>query len=234
MSNAETLNLGTTISAMVAARMTPEFVEKQVESRVDKLIVEAVDSALRSYSETGKLIEKAVQDALRVERLDIPAYGEMVSKMLAVQIERVVAPLVSERLANDMEELLKIAPKTIKLSEIAAEMRKRHEGEAHGDVITCHVEETEYGSWWVYLDEDEHLDRVKPSWGGRDYKSADIRLLIGKDGLISSATINGRDVKDAKHFSTSYGLDQRIRAYFACGTIIEIDEDNVATSVGDY
>ncbi|MBN8845961.1 MAG: hypothetical protein J0H88_22205 [Sphingomonadales bacterium] len=93
--------LSNLISAAVAARMTPEFIEKEVDARVDKLIVESVDRALRSYSDTGKLIEKAVEDALRVNSIDLPAYGEIVAAMLKAQIERRVAPLVAERLAAD-------------------------------------------------------------------------------------------------------------------------------------
>lgn len=116
------------ISSAVAAKMTPDFIEKEVNSRVDKLIVESVDRALRGYSDTAKLIEKAVQDALRVDHLDLPSYGAIVTQMLKTQIEARVAPLIAGRLAADMDELLGLAPKEVKLSEIADQMREQHEG----------------------------------------------------------------------------------------------------------
>ena len=222
------MELSNLISDAVAAKMTPEFIEKEVATRVDKLIVESVDRALRSYSETGKLIEKAVEDALRVDRLDLPSYGSTVLQILKAQIEATVAPLVAGRLSADMEELLSLAPKEVKLSVIADEMRKEHEGgDSYGEVITVEVKQSDYGSTWVYLDEEKHHER-------RAEYEASHRLLIGKDGTISGGWLDNRPMKDGTHVGRSYGLSQRIRAYVACGTRIIIDEDAVCTSVGDY
>lgn len=215
------------ISAAVAAKMTPEFIEKEVGTRVDKLIVESIDRALRSYSDTGKLIEKAVEDALRVDRLDLPSYGSTVLSILKAQIEATVAPLVAGQLAKDMEELLNLAPKEVKLSQIADEMLKGRERDGWGPVITVEVERTEYGSAWVYLDEREHHER-------RAEHEAQHRLLIGKDGVISGGWLDRRPMQDGQYVGRSYGLAQKIRAYVACGTQIILDEDAVITSIGDY
>ena len=223
----ENANLASLISGAVAARMTPEFIEREVIARTDKLVIESIDRAFRSYSDSAKLIEKAIEDALRVERLDLPTYGNMVAAMLKAQIEATVAPIIAGRLSEDVAELLKLAPASIKLSQITEDMLKQHEDDAWGEVITAIVERSEYGSTWVYLDEDHaHSERDK-------YK-ADYRLLIGKDGKIASATLREHDIKSSKHFGSSYGLEQRLRAYFACGTVIEIDEHAVVTAVGDY
>lgn len=215
------------ISAAVAAKMTPDFIEKEVGTRVDKLIVESIDRALRSYSDTGKLIEKAVEDALRVDRVDLPSYGSTVLSILKAQIETVVAPLVAGQLAKDMEELLHLAPKEVKLSQIADEMRKHRESDGWGPVITVEVQRTEYGSAWVYLDEREHHET-------RAEYQAEHRLLIGKDGVISGGWLDRRPMQDGQYVGRSYGLAQKIRAYVACGTKIILDEDAVVTSVGDY
>ena len=222
------LNLGDAISRAVAAKLDSEFVEKVVHERVSKLVTEAVDQALRNYSDTGKLIEKAVADALRVDRLDLPSYGHVVSAILKEQIDARVAELVAGRLAQDMQELLNLAPKEVKLSEIAKSMCDKHEGESYGPVITVLVERTDYGAAWVYLDEDTHHE-------GHDAKRrCDHQLLVSSDGLISSATIHNRNIKDTTQFGRAYGLAQKLRAYVACGTKIILDEDNVVTSVGDY
>lgn len=218
------------ISAAVAAKMTPEFITKEIDTRVEKLIVESVASALRSYSDTGKLIEAAIADALRVDRLDLPSYGTTVAAILKAQIEAKVAPLVAGQLAADMDEILGLAPATIKLSKIAEEMCKRHQeyhSDAWGDCITVAVERSEYGSVSVFLDEDEHLE-------GREIRRAKCDLHIGKDGRLLSARISERDLKSTSFLRRSYGLEQQIRAWFACGTVIELDEDNVITGIGDY
>lgn len=216
------------ISAAVAARMTPEFIEKEVNARVEKLIVESIDRALRSYSDTGKLIEKAVEDALRVDRLDLPSYGSLVAGMLKGQIEARVSEVVAGRLAQDMEELLSLAPKEVKLSEIADAMREQHESEAHGPVITVIVEESQYGSTWVYLDEEKHHS-------SRDKYKCRFRMLISDDGEVSGAYVGEQQYRPKEHWiGRAHGLEQKLRAYVACGTKIIIDEDDVVTSVGDY
>lgn len=221
-------NMGALISAAVAARITPDYVETKVAEKLDRLIDDAVGAALRTYSDNGKLITDAVKEALKVGDLDLPSYGHVVTTILKSQLEAICADLVTGRLAEDMEEILKLAPKTIKLSEIADYMRQdyEHDGTSYGEVITVIVEDLEYRSRWIYLDEDT-------AWSDRDKYSAAIRLLVREDGTIAQATIKELDQKRATVIGPGFGLEQRIRAYVACGTVIEVDEDFVRTAVGD-
>lgn len=221
-------DFSTLIADAVAAKLTPEFIVAEIDTRVSKLIVESVDKALRTYSDTGKLIEKAIEDALRVDRLDLPSYSSTVLGILKEQIEARVAPLVAGQLAADMDTLLHLAPTEIKLSKIAEDMiTNRHAGDDWGEVITVILDETEYGSRWLYLDDEHHYD-------DRDKYKCDYHVLIGKDGKVSSATIRSRSMSDTKHVGVDYGLGQKIRAWHACGTAIELDVDNVVIGVGDY
>jgi hypothetical protein len=224
-------NLTGLISAAVAGKMTPEFIEKQVDTRVEKLVIESIDSALRSYSDTGRMIEKAVQEALRVDRLDLPSYGTVVTAMLQRQIEGRVSELVEGRLSKDMADLLSLAPKEIKLSEIADGMRERYKDRhdhAWGPVISVVVEESEgvAGYFRIGLDEDEAEKRR--------CRDCAHEIAIDKEGKIYSATLEGRSIKDTSRLGRSYGLDQLIRGWFACGTTIIIDRYDVVTSEGDY
>jgi hypothetical protein len=215
------------ISAAVAAKMTPEFIEKEVDTRVEKLLIESVNQALGMYSETGKLIKEAVADALRVDRLDLPTYGNVVAAMLRKQIEAKVAPLIAGQLAVDMDELLNLAPQELKLSAIADEMRKdRDRNKFGGHGLTVLVERHTYGSASVYLDERESYEQ-------QDRHSCEFSMHIGEDGKILGATLRGHDLKSATSIGRNYGLGQKIRAWFACGTIIHIDEKNVSFA-GDY
>ncbi len=227
----DTASLSSLISAAVAAKMTPEFIEDQVNTRVGKLVVDSVDQALRSYSDTGEQIKKAVEDALRVDRLDLPSYGNVVTAMLKRQVEATVSELVEGRLAQDMAELLKLAPKEIKLSEIADLMRKRWKAynghdDAWGQIISVVVEESSYGFHYIGLD-DRHGDK-------RSKRDCAYEIGIDKDGKIFTATLEGRQLTETRTLGTSYGLDQLIRAWYACGTKIILDEDDVVTSEGDY
>ena len=225
---ANAISLDEAISHSVAAKLDSAFVEKEIDIRVQKLVSKVVDRALRSYSETGKLIEQKIEEALRVDRLDLPSYGETVSKILKAQIEAKVSKLVAGKLAADMDELRNLAPQEIRLSAIAEEMLQEHRDDGkHGNVITVMVERNEYGSAWVYLDEDEvHSER--------DKYQCKHRLLVLDDGTISGASIAHRDIKKSLHVGRAYGLEQKLRAYVACGTKLILDDDAVITGVGDY
>lgn len=219
------------IANAVAAKMTPEFIEKEVNTRVEKLIVESVDRALRTYSDTGKLIEKSVEDALRVDRLDLPSYGSVVTAMLKREIETRVSDLVEGRLAQDMSDLLSLAPKEIKLSEIADGMRERYKDyhdHAYGPIISVVVEESDTSSGYFYigLDENEAEKRRR--------RDCAYEIAIDKEGKIYSATLEGRSLKDTSRLGHNWGLDQLIRGWYACGTKIIVDEDAVVVSEGDY
>lgn len=218
------------INKAVAEVMTPEFVKDRVATRVEKLVTEAVDDALRSYSDIGKQIKEAVAASLKVNELNLPSYGCMVTGMIEQQVKDHAGALIKARLAEDVRDLLNIAPAEIKLSEIAKgmiEWRSGFDNNDYGDVITVIVGDSSYGSTWLYLDEREH----RPE---RDKHSCPHRILLKEDGTISSATIDNVDLKTTQHIGKAYGLSDQIRAYYAAGTKIILDEDNVVTSVGDY
>lgn len=219
-------NLGDAISRAVAAKLDSSFIEKEVDTRIAKLVAEAVDNALRSWSDTGKLISKAVEEALKVDRIDLPAYGATVAAILKAQIEAKVADLVSGQLQRDMDELLGLAPAEVKLSDIAKEMLAENNGE-WGELITVIVGPTEYGSTWVYLDEAEVHDERKKH-------ECRHRLGVSADGKIFAATIAGHDTKKATRIGRAYGFEQKLRAYVACGTKLILDEDFVVRGKGDY
>lgn len=215
------------INKAVAETMTPDFVKTQVAARVEKLVIEAVDDALRSYSDIGKQIKEAVAASLKVNDLNLPSYGLLVTGMIEQQVKDHAGALIDARLAEDIRDLLNIAPAEIKLSEIAKDMIEGRHDDGYGEVITVMVHHNEYGSTWLYLDEEEHRTE-------RDKYQCRHSLLLNKDGTISSATIDKRDLKNTQHIGRCWSLGNKIRAYYAAGTKIILDEDAVVTSVGDY
>lgn len=215
------------INRAVAEIMTPDFVKSQIATRVQKLVVEAVDDALRSYSDIGKQIKEAVAASLKVNDLNLPSYGLLVTGMIEQQVKTHAGALIDARLTEDIRELLSIAPAEIKLSAIAKDMIEGRHDDGYGEVITVIVERNEYGSTWLYLDEEKHL-------ASRDKYQCRFSLLLNEDGTISCATLEKRDLKNIQHLGRHWGLGDKIRAYYAAGTKIILDEDAVATSVGDY
>lgn len=224
-------DLAEIIHQTVDAKITEDIVRQEVEKHVEKLVASVIDSQMRQYGDVGKAIEKALTESLKLERLNLPSYGDMVQKLLKTQIEATVQPLVAGRLAEDMQQLLTLAPKTVKLSEIVKEMLEgcsAYEDGQTGDLVTCIVERTHYGSIWVYLDDNHH-------YADREKYQCSTRLLIREDGMISSGTCDTGDIGISKHsgkkitFGRGYGLAQKVMSFYACGTVIEIDEHNVST-----
>lgn len=222
------------INISVTDYLSEDFVKKAVEERVAKLVNNAIDDAFRSYSETSKAITDAVEKAVRIERLDLPAYNSLVMEIVSHKVNSILSETINERLEKDLERIFNRAPKTIKLSEIADQMREHHSGgDEYGDVITVIVEPTAYDSYWISLDEDQAT---------QDKNATSVRILVGQEGKIFSGTIQGRDLKHTRplysgdtRISTPprFGLENLILSLYACQSTIEIDEENVVTSVGD-
>jgi len=238
----------------LAAATAPEKVREIVEREIGKTVEDAIKASVRSYSPFGRELEKKLEEAMGLNSLNLPSYSQMMTDLVQRLVQKHVADLVGARLEQDLIDILRIAPKTIKLSEIAAAMREGHEGD-YGDVITCHVENDDrhesddfWGpSWTVYLDDREHH---------RDPKNASVRLQISHGvrdkagppkhelttGTIWRIDSDGRTVTTAasagwhgtfRRPDKVYGVAERLLAYYAAGTIIEIDDDNIVTSVGD-
>jgi hypothetical protein len=239
----------------LAAATAPEKVREIVEREIGKTVEDAIKASVRSYSPFGRELEKKLEEAMGINSLNLPSYGQMMTDLVQRLVQKHVANLVGARLEQDLTDILSIAPKRIKLSEIANAMREEHEG-AYGDVITCHVRDSDRHedsdfrgpSWTVYLDDRQHHARpqdasvrIEISHGIRDKAGPPKHeITTGKIWMIQS---DGRSVttgsREGWHGTFRrpdkvYGLEERLLAYYAAGTIIEIDEDNIVTSVGDY
>lgn len=238
----------------------PERMKEIVTKLVTKQFDETLSSATRSFSDFGKTLEKKVTEALSIEKLDLPSYNTIMASMITKLVDDAVSNLIQGRLKEDLNELFKIAPKTIKLSEIVKEMRERHEGDGgYGEVVTCIVERNDHDDtdfwgprWTIYLDDDIAVDlssrHAKPSdasirldvWHG--IKASELRgtsndtIHTGTINSIyeNSGVIASRGGKHGFTMRRPYGLAARLLSYYACETVIEVDEDFVVTSVGDY
>lgn len=252
-------DLATLASDALIKALDPVQIKKIVDDRMLDTVSQVVRDATRSYSPFAKELEEHVKNALSVHTLNLPSYGTMITDMVERIVQKEVADLVGGRLQEDLRNILSIAPKTIKLSEIAKEMIVDHEEDgSYGEVITVHVEDDRtdrdssfWGpSWRIYLDERSYCDNPKDAeieirvmHGPRDKNGPPSSEL--NTGTIWNVHSNGRQHANAegKHGgwagtysrpTSVYGLTERILAYYASGTIIEIDEDEIIITVGDY
>jgi hypothetical protein len=217
------------IANAIDQQMKPENIEPKISAAVEAMISDLVKNSLRTYSDNGKLIEEAIKESLKIGTLNLPSYGTTVCTILKAQIEAKVSPLISEQLTKDMDDLLNLAPKELYLSEIVKDMLERHcdydDGCYEQDLVTCIVDRSET-STHIYLDEDDHHEKK--------YLCA-ISLFLDEDGSIISGSTKDRIALRARSLDTSvdfgraYSLEQKVRAWWACGTKVIVDEYEVST-----
>ena len=215
------------IVAEVHRQTTEEALRTKVEGKIGECVKEAVDRAFRSYGDVGKQIEEAVAKSLRIENhLDVPAYGVMVMAALRAKMDETLSGLINERLSAEMDEILKIAPKEVKLEEIVKTMISGLEDDHDrwGSHVTCIIEESEYsaGYHYVYLDEDEDKRKYECS----------AQVSIDKQGKIYGLKIGQRDAKTTIIMGPRYGWEKMIFAAYCSGSILILPEYEPSTYIG--
>lgn len=243
------------VQAALNDAVTPEKIAAKVSAHVEKAVDQAIADAMYSWSDTGKLVKGAIEDSLRVNKLDIPSYGHVVGQIVERAIQARVSEVVAAKLAKDLEDLLSLAPKRVKLSELVAELlgKDGKDDPCHCGPrgrIYCNVEWNDWASAYVNLSKEKPTNRY----------DSEIRFLVNlpkkpddyargevPEGPISSGHVKGMDLqkdirfgygtehaKQKTEFGRWFGFEQKILAMHACGTIIELDENDVVTERGDW
>lgn len=215
------------IIAEVHRQTREEAIRKLVEDKIGASVKSAVDSAFRSFGDVGKQIEKAVANSLAIgDRVNVPAYGNMVMAVLRAKMDEVLGQLVNERLAAEMSDILKLAPKEVKLSDVVAAMIQDLDAhDRYGTSVTCIVEESELCSGYhhIYID---------PESSKRSKYDCEASIAVDSDGRIYSLSIDRKDVKTTIVMGGMYGWKKMIFAAYACGSKFIVDEDHVVTGIG--
>ncbi|WP_366656583.1 hypothetical protein [Fodinicurvata sp. EGI_FJ10296] len=210
----------------VQRQTSDDAVRGLVATNVEKLINRTVESALRSYGDVGKQIEKQVQAALEVGDLTIPSYSHMVTTVVRAKVDEHMDTMITERLKVELDEILGIGASEVKLSKIVEEMVTRLEGESDrfGSSVTCDVSETEYGSRWVRLDEGEDVKR----------HLCGVRALVTDDGKVRALFLDGVDMEKSARMGGWKDHHRTLFALYCRGGKLIVDEDSVVTAIGDF
>lgn len=201
-------------------------IREKISGHIDKAVEDAIRSAF-SYGDTRKKIEAVVQSALAIEGgLNMPSYSTMVLALLRQKLDDVVADHVAKRLDEEMTEILALAPKEVKLSDVVKAMVDELDmADRHGTYVTCIVEPSEYsaGAFHVYLDENE---------GKRKYE-CDATLFVS-DGKLTSLTIDKKDAKTTTRLGPIWGWKKMLFSAYCGASKMIVDESFVSTGVGDF
>lgn len=217
------------VIAEIERQARSENIARLIEKKVDEVITESITSAFRSYGEVNKQIEAAIKDSLKIgDRLDLPAYGVMVMALLRQKLDERVNSLIADRLDAEINEILSIAPKELKFSELVEAIvlaAGEDMSERYGTSITCLVEEDERYGWLnVWLDKDDRIDK----------RDCEIRFTVSKDGGLLSCSLDNKDPKKTIRMGPMWGYQKMIFGAYCCGSKIIMDDLDPPTNVGDW
>lgn len=222
-------NLTDFILAEVHRQTSEEAIRALVEKQIGGVIQRSVEGAFRSFGHVGQQIEKAVTNALQIgDTLDIPGYGNMVMAVLRAKMDEVLSPLVNERLAAEMTEILKLAPKEIRLSELVEKMIEECDRQdRRGSSVTCIVDESGSsltpGYRWIYLDQERQKSK----------HSCEAQIGVDPGGKIYHLVIDRKDAKTTVVLGAYEEWKRQLFAAYCCGSTLIVDEDAVDTGIGD-
>jgi hypothetical protein len=194
--------------------------ETMIQTKIEKTVEDIVENALRSYSEFGRNLEKAIQETLKVDlsQLGLPGYNNIVLGIVQRKLGALIETMGAQQLEKDLENLLGTsAPEVIKLSELVEKFKEwvRSDNEACDDAVTAILEKSQYRSYWLYLDKDSNTTKY----------SCAIQLGIGEDGKLFSVTLRGTDVKKDLFMGNLYGFERDMFFMHAAKTRVIVDTE---------
>ena len=172
-------------TGLVSSGRIQEIVEKQVEATVKSIL----DDCLRSYSPFGKALREGIEAELKldVSKLGLGGYNEMLLDVVRRKLSYLIDTNWKKDLEKSLEDILRAAPATIKVSKLLEELRDDYDEDAESEeweYATCIVEDAKHGGdlRWLYFD---------PAPKSTSYECK-YRMLVGKDGLAATIWIEGK------------------------------------------
>ncbi|MER9436725.1 hypothetical protein NKJ04_17680 [Mesorhizobium sp. M0618] len=221
-------NLNDFIVAEVHKQTSEPAIQALVEKKIAETVADAVKRSMESYGDVGKQIHKVVANALDIgERLDVPAYGNMVMAVLRSKMDEVLQPLVTEKLAQEMNDILCLAPKKLKLTDVVKAMMSGIEvADRYGTYATCLIEESEYATDYMHiaLDPEENVQK---------YECA-LQMGVTSTGEIYSLSIDRKDAKTTVRMGYLPDYQKMVFAAYCCGSKFVIDNNEPDTGIGDF
>lgn len=221
-------NLTDFIIAEVQKQTSEAALRELVSKKIGETVAESVKRSFETYGDIGQQIKKAVVAALDIgDRVDVPAYGNMVMALLRAKMDETLGDLINKRLAAEMDEILSIAPKKLKLSAVVEAMISgidKHD--RYGSYATCIIEESEYskGYWHVAMDPGESVKKY----------DCELRFGVTETGEIYSLTCDKKDAKTTVVMGYLSAYQKMVFAAYCSGSKLIIDVHEPSTAIGDF
>ena len=191
-------------------------IEQAIEKQIAETISSAIKEHLRSYSDFGKAISEQVQRAVgvRLERLDLPSYNDLILKIVRAQIDGAMHGEAAKQIESSLGELLKQAPAEITIDELIEQFVEAYKEDREGQGFTLRIDR-EYGSTYIALDKEE----------GTAKYSCDFRIGVDKDGSVYHLAFSGGDVDKKMFVVRFHGFERTIFQLYTAKSKLVIPAD---------
>lgn len=234
------MNLNSALLQAVDNVITSGKIEATINAAVEKAVLDAVQSELRTYSDFGKAVSEAVKAAVKIDRLSLPEYNAILLDALSRHVDATMRAAAADSIKNLASNLLRTPPAEIKLSELV-EQYKQHlvedrSSDAYGDHIICEVETTKidlagkpWRSGWI------SLHPTKSQYSRTSRYTSDVRIMVsGDEGElhVSSIWFGGAEAKAPGLFiGSGYGFERLLFQLWANKTRFVLDQEAVDTAM---
>lgn len=216
-------NIETMVNAAMAHMCESGKMEEIIQTKIEKVVTDVVDSELRSYSDFGKALTESIKSSMNVnfEALNFEAYNVTVLKIIQRMLDSRLQDATTKRLEADLATLLESPPENMKVSELIASFIEAEAEEASEDgheEISFHYQNDrgnfEYISW-----------DAKP---GRERHLCDYQIGF-HHGEPFSFRIGGYNPKEKMFMGRLYKFDRLMFQLYTAGVPIELDHHAVDT-----
>jgi len=207
------------VAAAFANVVASGAIEQAIEKQIGETINSAIKDHLRSYSDFGKAISEQVQQAIgvRLDRLDLPSYNDLILKIVRAQIEGAMHGEAAKQIEANLTELLKQAPAEITIDQLIEQFIEAYKEDREGQDFTLRIDR-EYGSTTICLAKEERASKY----------DCDFRITADKDGEIYHLAFGRHDVDKQLFVGRFYGFERTIFQLYAAKSklIIPADADS--------
>lgn len=214
--------------ALIAQEKLNKFVsdgtvDTLIENQIKKTLESTVNSVFRDYSDFGKELEKVISEKLKVNlnEISIPLYTEKIKQVIEATLMGSSLEPSIKRIQESIETCVnQIEKKNWKLSEIIRKYLKENYGT---DDATYVCNETEHGSYWVYIG-----TRKNPSYSSSYTSSGnekELRLLVNeKTNKIYNVWYQSKPLNGLK-VDKIYSFEMFLMGLWINECVLEVDDD---------
>lgn len=220
------MDLEKVVKEKFAEVVSSGFVEEQIKNMLQQTVKHAIEQSLKSYSDFGKTVEKAISEAINLKNLDFPEYNQLVSNWVREIVDRSMISVGKAQIEANLKTFFQPLEKSEwKASEIAQQFIESLKEDSPGDsgeiafiIDTKNSSDICSDYWAIYMDEDRKKERFRCKY----------QIHINKTG-VWRVEIDGSDSREMKSICL-HGFEEFLFKLYATKAMIIDDDNNVETS----